>query len=153
MIEHITQTVKNVRNIMNKEYPQMHELFDRAEQVEEVQRPYVTRSAYWWQEKTLEEAQELALEDITLNEHTFLAEGADVIISWIRTMQAAGVSWQTAYEAIMFKFDVVEERLRRTADMMGNGRTWDENYQQVKGVKKEFDVYTPSISQEDVFEL
>jgi hypothetical protein len=65
--------------------------------------------------------------------HNFLLEGADVMIAWISTMRMAGVSWQTAFEAVKFKYDIIEERINRTVETMQEGHEYDVAYEYVKG--------------------
>ena len=139
---------------MNETPHDMHHLFDRAQDLSKIQEPFVHRSTYWWLDKNHEEAEEWRMEDPTIDEHKFLDEGADQIISWIQTMRSAGISWQTALEAVLFKMDVVEARLKQTAEIvMSEGLDYDVAYQtRVKGKKEPADVYNPSISTEDHFE-
>lgn len=133
----------------------MHHLFDRAAEIGAIQEPFVKRSTYWWLDKNHEEAEEWRLEDPTVDMHKFLDEGADQIISWVQTMRSAGVDWSTALQAVLFKMDVVEARLKQTAEIvMQEGIPYDVAYQtRIKGKPMvTTDPYNPSVSTEDHFE-
>jgi hypothetical protein len=126
----------------------MHHLFDRAAEISAIQEPFVTRSTYWWLDKNHEEAEEWRQEDPELDMHKFLDEGADQIISWVQTMRSAGIDWSTALQAVLFKMDIVQERLTRTAEIvMTEGLDYDVAYQtRIKGKMPAVDSYSPSIS-------
>lgn len=98
------------------------------------------RSYYWGLYKAKEEAIEWTCTDPDINEDQFLDEGADLIISYMTTMKSAGYSYEVACEAIMAKLNVVIDRaIDTTAETESNGKSWDENYLEVK---KRGDIYS-----------
>lgn len=131
-------------------HPQMEMLFTRSEQLDSLTPP---RSVYWAQHKVAEEGLEFEVTDHELNRHEFLSEGADVIIAWIKAMREAGVSWEVAFQAVLFKYDVLELRFQETNLLMGNGKTHEENYNATKDKAPKIDVYTPSIALKDHFDV
>lgn len=97
------------------------------------------RSQYWSLHKSVEEALEWEVTDADINEDQFLAEGADVVISYMTTMKSCGYSYDVALEAIMDKLDLIINRAERTNILtIENGQSWDHNYKRIKGLDKEF---------------
>lgn len=114
----------------------IQELFQRSQEIEAQTSPYVDRNLGWWQGKNVEEATEWSEENPEEDMHNFLLEGADVMIAWISTMRMAGVSWQTAFEAVKFKYDILEARISQTVQLMQEGHEYEVAYQQVKDASK-----------------
>ena len=111
----------------------MKEIFHRQQQLDNIVREEgIDRSTYWWLEKSNEEAQEWKVTDPDIDFEAFLMEGADVFISWVGTMRAAGVSWEMAWDAVKFKMDIIEQRLHYAKKAAGNGRPFEENYERAK---------------------
>lgn len=95
------------------------------------------RDLTWGLNQVKSEADELHDEHHDPTSQEFLYEGADVVLAWMTTMKAAGISMEVALQAIWEKTNIVVDRLLQTHEiMLREGVEQDVAYARVKEKEK-----------------
>lgn len=98
----------------------------------------VPRTLEWGLNQVKNEADELHDEHHDPTSQEFLYEGADVVLAWMTTMKAAGISMEVALQAIWEKTNIIVDRLIRTREIeMTEGVEHDVAYARVKQEEKD----------------
>ena len=89
------------------------------------------RPLRWSLDSIKAEAHELSEADHKDDPEGFLHEGADVVLSYMSAMKAAGFSYEVAMQAVMEKLNIVIDRAIR-ANLMPSDMPWQQRYETVK---------------------
>lgn len=96
------------------------------------------RDMMWGLDQVRNEADEWHAEHPDPTSQEFLYEGADVVLAWMTTMKAAGISMEVALQAIWEKTNIIVDRLIQSHEIaMTEGVEMDVAYQMVKEKEKD----------------
>lgn len=114
---------------MERERRTIEEVFDHYGHIERLAPP---RSRDWLLDKGLEEVEEIRGTDPVTHPEAYRGELGNLLMVWIGLCREAGISVETALQATFMEENVVIDRLIRTNDLDGNGKTHEQNYRMIK---------------------